>query len=126
MILLDTYLSQSKIHGIGVFANTSIKKGSQICDYDSQLAKKFEVNFSKKEVLTYPKVICNFLLTYGYEEPLGSDNLCLQLDYEKFLNHSNNPNLSHAGFALRDIDKDEELICNYKTLDSDHEKYKYI
>ena len=126
MILLHTYLSRSKIHGIGVFANTPIKKGSQICDYDSQLAKKFEVNFSKKEVLTYPKVICNFLLTYGYEEPLGSDHLYVSLDQDRFINHSNNPNISHAGFALKDIDKDEELRCNYKTLDSDHEKYKYI
>ena len=126
MILLDTYLHQSKIHGIGVFANTPIKKGSQVCDYDSPLAKKFEVNFSRKEVLTYPKVICNFLLTYGYEEPLGSDNLYVSLDKDKFINHSNNPNLSHDGVALRDIDKDEELMCNYKTLDTDHEKYKYI
>ena len=93
MILLDTYLSRSKIHGIGVFANTPIKKGSQICDYDSQLAKKFEVNFSKKEVLTYPKVICNFL----YSEHLISrffflyktatisevENLCVDLQGDR-------------------------------------------
>tara|TARA_R110002020_G_scaffold304182_1_gene519939 strand:- start:54 stop:434 length:381 start_codon:yes stop_codon:yes gene_type:complete len=126
MILLDTYLSKSKIHGIGVFTKTPIKKGSQVCDYDSPLAKQFEIKFSEKEVLTYPKVIRNFLLTYGYEEPLGSDNLYVSLDHEKFLNSADNPNISYEGFALRDINKDEELCYDYKTIDSDYEKHKYI
>ena len=30
MMLIDTYLDKSKIHGVGVFSNQNVKKGERI------------------------------------------------------------------------------------------------
>ena len=39
MIIKKIILKQSDIEGLGVFADENIKKGDQICDYDSEVAK---------------------------------------------------------------------------------------
>jgi|TARA_R100001129_G_scaffold33726_1_gene22807 SET domain-containing protein len=123
MIIKKVILKPSGIEGLGVFAEENIKKGDQVCDYDSELAKKFEISFSEKEVLTYPKNIKNFILKYSYEEPLGSDNIIVSIDYDKFVNHSNSPNISFEGAATRNIAKGEELTYDYKKIDTDYKEF---
>jgi hypothetical protein len=61
MIIKKVILKTSKIEGLGVFADEDIKEGELVCDYDSDLAKKFEIKFSYKEVLNYPENIKIFL-----------------------------------------------------------------
>ena len=123
MIIKKVILNISKIEGLGVFADEDIKQGELVCDYDSDLAKKFDIKFSYKEVLNYPKNIKNFFMRYSYEEPLGSDNLYVSIDFEKFKNHSNNPNISFGGVATRDIAKGEELTYDYRKIDTDFKKF---
>ena len=43
--------------------------------------------------------------------------------YEKFKNHSDNPNISYEGVATRDIAKGEELTYAYKKIDSDYKDF---
>ena len=62
-------------------------------------------------------------MRYSYEEPLGSDNLYVSIDFEKFKNHSNNPNISFGGVATRDIAKGEELTYDYRKIDTDFKKF---
>ena len=45
MIIKKVKLKESNIEGLGVFADENIKKGELVCDYESNLAKKFEVKF---------------------------------------------------------------------------------
>ena len=123
MIIKKVILKPSGIEGLGVFADENIKKGDQVCDYDSELAKKFDISFSEKEVLSYPKNIRDFIIKYSYEEPLGSDTIIVSLDHEKFKNHSNNPNISFGGVATRDIAKGEELTYDYKEIDTDYKEF---
>ena len=123
MIIKKVILKQSNIEGFGVFADENIKEGELVCDYKSDLAKKFEVKFSYKEVLNYPKNIKDFFMKYSYEEPLNSDNLYVSIDFEKFKNHSDNPNISYEGVATRDIAKGEELTYDYKKIDSDYKDF---
>ena len=52
MIIKKVKLKESNIEGLGVFADENIKKGELVCDYESNLAKKFEVKFSYKEKST--------------------------------------------------------------------------
>ena len=54
---------------------------------------------------------------------LGSDNLYVSIDFEKFKNHSNNPNISFGGVATRNIAKGEELTYDYKKIDSDYKDF---
>ena len=123
MIIKKVILKQSDIEGLGVFADENIEKGDQICDYDSEVAKKCEIIFSEKEVLSYPKNIRDFIIKYSYEEPLGSDTIIVSLDHEKFINHSKNPNISYEGVATRNIAKGEELTYDYKKIDSDYKDF---
>ena len=123
MIIKKIILKQSDIEGLGVFADENIKKCDQICDYDSEVAKKCEIIFSEKEVLSYPKNIRDFIIKYSYEEPLGSDTIIVSLDHEKFINHSKNPNISYKGVATRNIAKGEELTYDYKEIDTDYKEF---
>jgi SET domain-containing protein len=123
MIIKKVILKQSNIEGLGVFADENIKKGELVCDYNSEVAKKCEIIFSEKEVLNYPKNIKDFIIKYSYEEPLGSDTIIVSLDHEKFINHSNNPNISYEGVATRDIAKGKELTYDYKKIDSDYKDF---
>ena len=46
-------------------------------------------------------------MRYSYEEPLGSDNLYVSIDFEKFKNHSDDPNISYEGVATRTLQKEK-------------------
>ena len=43
MLLIDTYLDKSKIHGIGVFSNQNILKGRRI----KEVRPEFEIEFNR-------------------------------------------------------------------------------
>ena len=62
-------------------------------------------------------------MKYSYEEPLGSDDVYVSLDFEKFKNHSDDPNISYEGVATRDIAKGEELTYDYRKIDSDYKDF---
>ena len=62
-------------------------------------------------------------MKYSYEEPLGSDDVYVSLDFEKFKNPSDDPNISYEGVATRDIAKGEELTYDYKKIDSDYKDF---
>ena len=115
-----TRLAPSKIHGVGVIAIKSIKKGTNIFygDEDSKM-----VWFEKKELKNLPKEIKKL-----YED------FCVVVEKKKrilygcpvnfnmmtvswYLNHSDNPNVycdeDYVFHALKNIKKGEELTVNY-------------
>jgi SET domain-containing protein len=89
MLLIDTYLDKSKIHGVGVFSNQNVKKGEKI----KEVRPEFEIEFNSDNLPKMPLALSNFISTHSYERELGSKILVLGIDNEKYLNHSTNPSV---------------------------------
>ena len=87
MLLVKTYLSKSKIQGIGLFADEFIPKGKLIW----KLVPKFDLILKKKDINKLPKIAKSFVLHYGYyNDKEGGWIICV--DNSRFMNHSENPN----------------------------------
>ena len=113
MLLIDTYLDKSKIHGIGVFSNQNILKGRRI----KEVRPEFEIEFNRENLPKIPLCLAKLIDTHAYERTLGSNILVLGIDNEKYLNHSENPSVDDDGIALRDIKIGEEITINYNDFD---------
>jgi uncharacterized protein len=128
MLLVKTYVDKSKIHGIGLFANEFIPKGTIIWQYNSivdRIATESEIKQLRlilepdvyKE-LRYPisRLEKNIYVIYG--------------DNTKFTNHSENPNIVSGDglftIADRDINIGEELTENYLDIYYDEEDIGFL
>jgi hypothetical protein len=106
------YISESKIHGRGVFARKNIKKGEV-----AFIAKGRLTNWEVKDAKTsatgpnWLGISQNLWLNPKKENPLT------------FMNHSCGPNLGIKGkvsfVALKDIKKGEELTFDYSITEGD-------
>jgi SET domain-containing protein len=97
-------ISKSKIHGKGVFANQSFKKGEIVLRWNSCSRKVSEAEYSK--------------LSEGHKRMVSEGYL--YFSPSQFMNHSCNANVKNIeGYdtAVRDISEGEEITCNY--LDED-------
>ena len=118
MLLIDTYLDKSKIHGVGVFSNQNVKKGEKI----KEVRPEFEIEFNSDNLPKMPLALANFINTHSYERELGSKILVMGIDNEKYLNHSDDPNVDDEVYALKDIKIGNEITINYKDFDDSVEK----
>ena len=118
MMLIDTYLDKSKIQGVGVFAKENAKKGERI----KEVRPEFEIEFNSDNLPKMPLALANFINTHSYERELGSKILVMGIDNEKYLNHSDDPNVDDEGYALKDIKIGNEITINYKDFDDSVEK----
>lgn len=116
MNLVKTYIDQSDIQGIGLFANEFIPAGTKMWEISGFDIVVDEENFKSlpltEEQLKYIKRYIYF--NNGYWIYCGDD--------AKFTNHSNDPNtiVSFAEqTALKDIYPGEEITCDYHVLDND-------
>lgn len=115
MFLIPTYLSESSIHGIGVFAATPIPAGTRIWEFHEGVDWKI----TPEEMDRFPEPYRSRLRTYCY---LGDDGLYVFCgDNGKFMNHSETPNCDDPEgrytITNRDIAAGEELTCDYRTFD---------
>ena len=113
MFLIDTYLDKSKIQGVGVFAKENIKKGQLI----KEVRPDFEIEFNKDNLPKMPLALAKLIDTHAYERELGSKILVMGIDNEKYLNHSNDPNVNDNGIALKNIKIGDEITVDYKDFD---------
>ena len=116
MLLIDTYLDKSKIHGIGVFSKENIKQKEIV----TKELPQFEFHFNQNELPKMPLAFANFINEYAFESNLDKNILILGIDNEKYINHSDTPNVDEHGYALRDIKIDEELTVDYKKIDRNY------
>lgn len=113
MIVVKTFLKETKHKGIGLFAGQFLPKGT----------------IWWKETLNFDKIITNdeyfvanelereFYDTYMFVKSDGTMYMCV--DNARFINHSNNPNTTNAGndcVTSRDIKVGEELTCDYREI----------
>ncbi len=121
MLMVPTYIKQSSIQGMGLFAASPIKKGEIIWKYVPSL----DFGLTQEQVDALPEYAKKTFLNYCYvDAEIGLHILCF--DDARFMNHSDQPNTTQLpndvdsqGYtvATRDIDKDEELTCDYTMTD---------
>lgn len=125
MILVGTFLARSSISGMGLFAAAPIPDGTLIWEFTE--GQDFE---AVPDELNNPLVVGMdvregraFVMHYGYKDK-ETGNYIVCVDNARFFNHSTHPNTDNTGevtIASRDIQKGEELTCNYFEFDADAE-----
>jgi hypothetical protein len=117
MLMVETELRQSEIHGTGVFLLEPVRKGDLIWRFDSRIDRVY----SEEEVASLPERMQRFLRTYStWHEATRTWILCG--DNGRHFNHSDTPNtLSLAtGFgddvAAEDLPAGVELTTNYALI----------
>lgn len=109
MLLVKTYVAQSKIEGLGLFASEFIPKGTKIWDTHPG----FELKFTEEQVNTLPEIAQKQIDKYSY---LDGKTWVLCIDDARHINHSDDPNTDNEGegtIASRDIQPGEEITSNY-------------
>lgn len=123
MILIKSNLAPSKIHGIGLFADEFILKDTKVWEF----YKGFDLAITKEEFNKLSLAAQEDVLNYAYiNKKTGKYILCS--DDSRFFNHQKNPNVrclyskddpnnDVVCFVNRDIEKGEELTCDYEEFD---------
>ena len=116
------YLGSSKIHGIGCFSDTLIKKGEFVRVWSPEDSRW--VPLKKAHASPHKKLFQRFGIrtTGGYWAPIDF----LRISVGWYMNHSEMPNLqSDDGdvtyYALRDIEPGEEVTIDYRRMDDVHD-----
>lgn len=116
MLLTKTYLSKSKISGIGLFAAEFIPKGKIIWEF----LPGFDFTVKKGDLDKLPALTREFVLHYGY---LKNNEHTVCVDNSRFFNHSDDPNTDNTNkkwtIAKKNIETGEEITCNYFEFDVD-------
>ena len=115
-------LRKSRISGRGLFASSFIPKGTVLWIHVPSL----EITYPYDQFDKFSKKYQNYLIKYAY---WWKGKICLGKDNSKYWNHSCDPNAAPVpsnpdkwDFAIKDIQKDEELTYDY-ALFMDHTSF---
>lgn len=117
MLLVDTELRESEIHGIGVFLTEPVTAGQTIWRFDSRIDRVF----SSAELAEMPERLQQFLRTYSTLHG-DLDLWVLCGDNGRHFNHSDTPNTRSLGIAfgedvaVADLPAGTELTSDYRTI----------
>lgn len=113
MLLVKTYLDRSPIHGLGVFAAESIRKGTKIWRF----VEGFDRCFTPKQFAKLPKPARDYLKDYAYRV---DGEILFTVDNDHYINHSEKPNTYLKGgytIAAANIAKGVEITNDYREFD---------
>lgn len=117
MMMVDTEVKPSPIHGLGVFLLQPVKKGDLIWRFDARIDRVY----TPDEIAGLPEHVQRYLHTYcTWHEQTGLFVLCG--DNGRYFNHSETPStVSNAisfgeDRAARDLDVGEELTSDYRSI----------
>lgn len=117
MLLVETELRPSAIHGLGVFLTEPVRAGQVIWRFDSRIDRVF----SDTELEEMPDQLQSFMRTYStFHADLKLWVLCG--DNGRHFNHSDTPNTRSMGIAFgndiaaADLRAGTELTSDYRTI----------
>ena len=122
MLLVQTRIGPSPIHGIGLFADEFIKKGTVVWRFNPT----FDARFDESQLASLSEPARKQFFNYAYLNP-RMQKYVLCFDDCRFINHSDEPNCLEVpsggpeeglDIAARDIEKGEELTCDYGSFDA--------
>jgi SET domain-containing protein len=117
MLMVETELRASPIHGIGVFVTEPVRAGQLIWRFDSRIDRVF----TDAELRDMPELLQQFMRTYS---TLHGDLKLWVLcgDNGRHFNHSDTPNTRSLGIAFgddvagEDLAPGTELTSDYRTI----------
>lgn len=112
MLLIRTYVAQSAVEGVGVFASEFIPAGRPIW----RLEPDFDRLISDATYQAASPVQRDLFQRYAYPSPNWPGFIIYEVDNGRFMNHSDTPNTDFSdaiGIARVDILAGEEITCNY-------------
>lgn len=111
MLVVKTYVAQSRLHGCGVFAAEPIAAGAVVWEPHPVI----DCEITPEELKTLPAVARELAISHSFIDENG--RIILSRDNAVFFNHSDEPNTRHEGdknIAARDIAVGEELTEDYR------------
>ena len=117
MLLISTYVAQSAIEGLGLFAGEPVAKGALLWE----LHPKFDIFIEMAEIEGLPEHMQVYIERYAYPHLDMPGVVVLDADNGKYMNHSMTPNtdfrIFDKGYAVADIAAGDEITCNYYEFD---------
>jgi uncharacterized protein len=115
MLRIDTYLAQSSVHGMGLFAAKPIAKGEVIWKYDPLIDQIYTKTKFKKLIDSLDPVVLKQLLSATYKR---NETYFYLADNARFINHMEiGYNIflidDYTEVAIQDIGEGEEILENY-------------
>jgi SET domain-containing protein len=126
MLLVKTRVGPSAVHGLGLFADQFIPKGTRMWEFDASVDRRFD----ETQLAGLTEAERDALLMHCYVNPRSGLYVYCG-DSARYLNHSDEPNCEDVGFdegivdgegvtiAARDIQPGEEILSDYKAFDAD-------
>lgn len=126
MMLVKTRVGPSAVHGLGLFADQFIAKGTRMWEFDERVDRRFD----EAHLTGLSEADREALLLHCYINPLSGLYVYCG-DDARYWNHSDEPNSEDIGFdegivngegvtiAARDIQPGEELLSDYKAFDAE-------
>jgi uncharacterized protein len=120
MLLIKTKVLPSRIHGLGLFADEFIPKGTIVWKF----LPGFDQRFTHEQISGFPSIVQKYLARHASFRKSNLYLLCA--DEGNYFNHSDAPNvhsveyegeLEMPVYALRDIHPGEELTEDYGEYD---------
>lgn len=122
MMLVETKLGPSAIHGTGLFAAQFIVQGTPVWEFTAG----FDLSLPRKNMPRLPGPALKHFLNIAYvSKKTGEYIYCC--DHAGYFNHSLKPNVRCIGeekredicFAARDIFAGEEMTVDYREFDAE-------
>lgn len=124
MLVVKTKIGQSKIEGIGLFADQFIPKGTVTWKFNS----RFDIYFDPMEVEKMPEMQRVLIIHFAYLSK-KSGKYVYSIDNTRFTNHSTSPNIVEdeklsesdeeiCTVAVKDIQMGEEITIDYRAIDA--------
>ncbi|MFC3067911.1 SET domain-containing protein [Phenylobacterium soli] len=117
MMMVETELRPSPIHGLGVFLLRPVRRGDLVWRFDARIDRVY----TPEEVATLPGHVQAWLETYcTWHEGAGVYVLCG--DNGRYFNHAEDPSTVSDGIsfgedrAARDLAVGDELTSDYRTI----------
>jgi hypothetical protein len=114
MLLVKARVAVSTIHGLGLFAQEFIAKGTVIWRF----VPNFDVEIPESALESLSTAAKEQVLHYAcYEE--HKKRFVLSSDDDRFSNHSDNPNTvpdQDTMVAIKDIRPGDEITCDYRQV----------
>ncbi len=117
MLKVKTRIDKSSHHGIGLFADEFIPSGTITWSYDPG----FDPTYTHEEIDSMPLLNKNRFMDFSYID-YKQNKYVLCSDDQRFINHSDNPNIEStpdADRAIKDIQIGEEMTCDYEKYEKD-------
>lgn len=130
MLLVNTKIGPSKIHGIGLFADEFIPNGKMIWRFD----KNIDQQFTEETIKSLPILTQKYLAKYVWKG-LRTGIYCLSTDNAKHFNHSKDSNTKleyidgepeGVVYASRDIQIGEEMTENYDDFEDINDPNNFL